>query len=84
MYALVRQEPLFVRDVEETTVRNPRLCGRRLDIPCIEVCVKVNDRNGPVDPVQRTENGENDRVVTAKASTGVKIGPNGAEKRRRT
>jgi hypothetical protein len=77
VYARVRQEPLFVRDVKETPMRNPRLCGRRLDIPSIEVCVKVNDRNGPVDPVQRTENGEDDRVVTAKASATVRNGRKG-------
>ena len=84
VYARVQQEPLFVRDVEETPVRNPRLCGRRLEIPSIEVCVKVNDRDGPIDLVQRTENGKDDSVVTAKASAAVSNGRKGAEKGRRT
>jgi hypothetical protein len=78
--ARIRQEPLFVRDVKETPVRDTRLCGRRLGMPRIKVCVKMNDRDGPVDPVQRAENRENDRVVTAKASAAVSYGPKGVQK----
>jgi hypothetical protein len=36
-------------------------------MPRIEVCVKMNDRDRSVDPVQRAENGEDNRVVTAKS-----------------
>ena len=84
MYARVRHEPLFVRDVEEGTMHNTRLCGRRLDIPRVEVCVKMNHGNGPIDPVQRTENGENDRVVPTEASAAISNGLNRVEKRRCT
>ena len=84
VYARVRHEPLFVCDVEETTMRNTRLCGRRWELPRIDVCVKMNHRNGPIDSVQRTKNGENDRVVPAKASAAISKGLNGAEERRCT
>jgi hypothetical protein len=44
-------------------------------MPRIEVCVKMNDRDRSVDPVQRAENGEDNRVVTAKTSAAVSNGP---------
>ena len=65
MHACVRQEPLFARDVEEGAMRDALLFVPRR--PCIEMGVEVDDRHGPVDFIQRTKDGENDGVISAKA-----------------
>jgi hypothetical protein len=60
VYIRVGQETFFTRNVEETAVSDTRLCGRLVRVaprgPRVEMGIEVDDRDGPVDFVQRAEN----------------------------
>ena len=75
VYIRVRQETFFARNVEETAVSDTRLWGRLVCAapwgPRIEMGIEVDDRDGPVDFVQRAENREHDGVVTVQAGGGT-------------
>ena len=85
MHAGVRDQPLFPSDREERPVRDAglqRVCPsvRRVR-PCVEVGIKVDDRDGPVDGVQGAQDGQHDGVITPETvirpSTETLSGPNG-------
>lgn len=62
----VSHEALLACQVEERPVRHSRLVCARTGIrwPGVEVRVEVDDRDGPVDFVQRTEDRQDDGVVS--------------------
>jgi len=63
VHTYIRQESLFARDIEEATVGNALLWGPWS--PRIKMGIKMDDRDGAVDFVERTKDGEDDSVITA-------------------
>jgi hypothetical protein len=65
--AAVADEALLVRDVEVAAVRDARLRGRRAvaRVARVKVRVEVDDGDGAVDLVERAQDREDDRMVTA-------------------
>jgi hypothetical protein len=69
MHAVRTHEPFLGGDKEERAVRDARLGRRcaRVALPGVEVCIEMDDGDGPVDFVEGAEDGKNDGVVTAEA-----------------
>lgn len=70
---IIEQEPFFVGNVEETPMRDRLFggSGNRKATPRVKVRVKVDDRDGAVDFVQGTEDGEDNGVITSEASNNL-------------
>jgi len=70
VYAGVRHQTFFLGNREETAMCDAGLFGARHggEFPGIEVRIKMNDRNRPVDLVQGAEDRKNNRVVAAESA----------------
>lgn len=67
MNAGIRHELFFVCEVEKRSVRDPGLLSRcaRVRRPCIKMRIEVDDRHRAVHFVERTQNRQDDGVVSS-------------------
>lgn len=73
MNARVGNESFLIRDVKECSMSDARLIchSTRISTPRIKMCIKMNHRNWPIDFVERTQDRENNGMVTAKTRPGT-------------
>lgn len=71
----VRHESLLLREIEERAVRDTGLLRglARIRGPGVKVSIKVYNRDGPVDLVQRSQNRQYDCMIAAKTVNLVSI-----------
>lgn len=64
----VGDKTLFICDVKKCSMGDARLICHSpgVSIPRVEMCVKMNHRDWPIDFIERTEDRENDGMVTTK------------------